>query len=698
MAVQDQYQQALAACSRIAHQEFDCVGLYFARCDKIVAALKKELRAAVVVGGKAMSRKHAQRDSLQDMLDTLGDEYSELKAKRKRNLTKHKRGLCHFNVMLFGRTMAGKSTIREAITRGNGATIGKGAQRTTRDVREYEWNNLRIIDTPGFGAYNGEEDAQIAHEILERSDVVLFMLNSDSIQESTFSELLYVQRLNKPLIFVLNMKKDLENEGNRRRALRDPGKYVYKADDIAGHRDRLEKLAARAGMRTDAITIIQIHAQAAFLATKTLGEEGEKLHQFSQLDTLLAALQAEVSCNGPVRRIQTFLDSALHHIDQQEALIGDQRGKIASLMKEYENSLVRVSSWKQKKLRDAPALIASEVDKAFKLLVDSVAGFVDDHIEDKHAAAAWDSHVKRYSIESRIGRTAQAVMDDVVHELEEFHRELKESLDLEYALDVECKASHFSKTDYKRINGWGSAISGVIGAIAFANSWNPVGWAFAGLGLLFGIFSWLSDSRAKKLAEAKRGQRASITDDIEKNKDKIKKSLLDWFEEQVHLGTIVPVEARLQQLCVSLTAFLDTLDRAERELEQLRHDINHRLLHQVAAVVTGQHFALPRMKKIVRAPGYACYFLTSEQPKSLSLLTKIGAALGEKVLAVRDGSMESKVAFLYRGLVERIDVDHDGNVVLQVKKDNMGKVLGKSHRRIQMAAGLCSTNIEIFAI
>ncbi len=698
MAVHDQYQQALAACSRIARQEFDCVGQYFGQCDQIVAALKKELGAAVATSARTMSRKRTQRDPLRDMLDTLGDEYLELKRKRNRNLSKHRRSLNHFNVMLFGRTMAGKSTIREAITRGSGATIGKGAQRTTRDVREYEWNDLRIIDTPGFGAYNGEEDTQIAHEILERSDVVLFMLNSDSIQESTFAELRYVQKLNKPLIFVLNVKKDLENEGNRRRAIRSPDRYVYKADDIAAHRERLEQLAARAGMRTDAITIIPIHAQAAFLATRTLGGEAAELHELSQLDSLLAALQAEVAGNGPVRRIQTFLDSALHHIDQQEALIRDQRDKVTSLLEQHESSLVRVSSWKSKKLRDAPALLAGEVDKAFKPLIDSIADFVDDHIEDKHVTAAWEHHVGRFSIDRRIQRSAQAITEDVARELEEFHRELHESLDVGYALDLEHKANRFSETDYKRINGWGSAVSGVIGAIAFANSWNPIGWAFAGLGLLFGIASWFSNSRAKKLAEAKRSQRASITTDIEKNKAKIKESLSNWFEERIHRGTILPVEARLQQLCMSLAAFRDTLGRAERELDQLKHDINHRLLHQVATVVAGRHFALPRMKKIVRAPGYACYFLTSEQFRDSALLTRVGASLGEKILAVQDGSVENKIAFLYRGLVEKIDISPEGKVELRVRKDNIGKVLGKSHRRIKMAAGICSIGIEAFAI
>ena len=60
-----------------------------------------------------------------------------------------------FTVTLFGQTTAGKSTICEAVTGGDGTTIGEGGQRTTRDVREYQWQGLTLVDTPGFGAYEG---------------------------------------------------------------------------------------------------------------------------------------------------------------------------------------------------------------------------------------------------------------------------------------------------------------------------------------------------------------------------------------------------------------------------------------------------------------------------------------------------------------------------------------------------------------
>ena len=155
-----QYLQSLEKCRRIAREEYTAVGGYFSQCDGIVENLSVQLKGVVDHASQALSHTKALEDGLSNIQHDLEKDYAVLLAKRSANLQKQKRNLDCFNVMLFGRTMAGKSTIREAITRGNGETIGKGAQRTTRDVKEYEWSNLRIIDTPGFGAYNGQDDTE----------------------------------------------------------------------------------------------------------------------------------------------------------------------------------------------------------------------------------------------------------------------------------------------------------------------------------------------------------------------------------------------------------------------------------------------------------------------------------------------------------------------------------------------------------
>nr|WP_294863888.1 GTPase [uncultured Pseudogulbenkiania sp.] len=698
MTAQSNYLASLETCKRIAKEEYKTVQAHFAQCDTVIDALSKKLQGVIDHGNLTLSQDKMVEDGLTAMLRDLERDYGTLLSKRSANLSKQKRSLECFNVMLFGRTMAGKSTIREAITRGDGQTIGKGAQRTTRDVKEYQWNNLRIIDTPGFGAYNGHDDTEIAHEILEQSDVVLFMLNSDSIQESTFVELEHVYKLNKPLIFVLNMKKDLENEGNRRRALKSPGKYIFKEEDIQAHTERLRNLAGRAGINPNTVKIIPIHAQAAFLATRLQDEEGSQLHELSRIDNVLDALRSEVESNGPIRRVQTFLDSSLHHIDEQGLLILSQKDRLTKLLPQYESSLTRITQWKARTLRDAPRLLSKEVDAAFKPLIDSVADFVDDHIEDSNVAPVWERHYKSFNIAKKIEQSTQALAEQVIEELNDFNREMNEGLDITLSFDVAHDGKSFNESDFRRINCWGSAIAGVISAIAFANAWNPVGWVAAGIGIIFSIFSFFSDSRAKKLKEAKAKQRQTLLDDIEKSKRKIKGNLKDWFENNVLRSIILSTEQNLSLLCLSLSSFISELGVTESQLYALNHGINARILNRVAHIITKQHFSLPKFIKIVRLPGYACYFLISDYFRNAELLIAMSKAMRETILAVYNTSLDKKISHLYKGLVERVELSEHEKVFVYVQQQHISKIFGKDHRRIKMVAALCSCEITPIAI
>jgi tRNA U34 5-carboxymethylaminomethyl modifying GTPase MnmE/TrmE len=692
------YLSSLQSCNRIAREEYLAVQGYFECCDNIIEALRKKLQSVIEHGCQTLSEDKMVEDGLASMLQDLERGYEKLLSKRNANLAKQKRSLDCFNVMLFGRTMAGKSTIREAITRGDGQTIGKGAQRTTRDVKEYEWSNLRIIDTPGFGAYNGQEDTQIAHKILEQSDVVLFMLNSDSIQESTFVELEYVHKLNKPLIFVLNMKKDLENDGNRRRALRSPEKYVFKEEDIQEHTNRLKNLAGRAGINPSTVRIIPIHAQAAFLATKVSGGESSQLHELSRIDNVLNALIDEVEGNGPIRRVQTFLDSSLHHVDEQSLLVLSQRDRLTKLLQQYESSLTRISQWKVKTLRDAPRFLSREVDAAFKPLIDSVADFVDDHIEDENAAVAWERHYESFKITKKVERSVQALAEQVVEELQDFNREMNEGLDITLSFEVVHDGRNFSEFDFKRINGWGSAIAGVVSAIAFFNSWNPVGWVAAGVGIVFTIFSFFSDSRAKKLKEAKTKQRQNLLNDIEESKRKIKASLEAWSDTSLHRAIILPAEHNLSLLCQALSSFISELDGTDSHLCALKHEINFRLLNRVAYILTKQHFFLPKVIKIVRLPGYACYFLISDYFRNSELIRAMSKAMREKVVVVYNTDLDKKISHLYSGLAEKVEIAAQNKVSVFARKQNISKIIGKDHRRIKMVAAICSCEITLVTI
>ena len=62
-----------------------------------------------------------------------------------------------FNIVLFGRTGAGKSTLISAMTRGDGAAVSQGESDWTTQVEPLEWHSCRIYDTPGINGWGRTE-------------------------------------------------------------------------------------------------------------------------------------------------------------------------------------------------------------------------------------------------------------------------------------------------------------------------------------------------------------------------------------------------------------------------------------------------------------------------------------------------------------------------------------------------------------
>ena len=112
----------------------------------------------------------------------FGSDLDAWQEESRERLEEARRGMDDFSIALFGRTIAGKSTLMEILTDGDGASIGKGAQRTTRDVRSYHWRGLKVTDVPGISAFEGAEDERSAFDAAKNADLVLFLITDDAPQ------------------------------------------------------------------------------------------------------------------------------------------------------------------------------------------------------------------------------------------------------------------------------------------------------------------------------------------------------------------------------------------------------------------------------------------------------------------------------------------------------------------------------------
>lgn len=695
------YREALDECARVAREEFSVAIRALQDAEKIGRRLKLAVGAAArkaPTDGAAVEDARAKLQELDARLETT---LTNSLRKTSSALDAKQRVLNRFTITLFGRTMAGKSTIREALTRGDGSSIGKGAQRTTRDVREYNWNSLRIIDTPGIGAYEGDEDRDRALSVIDETDVVLFLASSDGIQEESFKGMQQLRQQNKPQLFVLNVKRDLEKPVNMRRFLKDP-KTVFDEDEIRGHCDRIHNLAGEyLGMRD--IRIIPIHAQAAYLSTLPEHQEhSDVLAEYCRLGHLLDALEAEVLRRGRVRRVQTIVDGTqVSLLDLQEEL-GEQSKTVRRAAQYLEDKFSELDIWLDGFVHASVARAGTEASHLVRPLRDSVSAFIDENIERGDVGTRWNQKLKELKIEVWSKSQQKAILDELHGRLIEFSSELAE--DSKFIGEFNAAIpSQFDPWDVKRSLRWASAAGGALAGVAAiagyfgaANFWNPVGWIAGGVSLIALGLSWCFGDREKKLQRQKAKAASELRESIDKLEREVASGLKKWLDENVTSRLVRSIREDTKQLYTGMRDISRSLDDGARAVGLIVEELNRRLL-----IRTGHFVQLPvedaHISRVVRDPGIRTKFIWRDGTENRAFCKQVGLAIGEWIDGIPDGPVAQKIALsLCPATVSPKDVSISGQTAnVRIPEHEVGRAIGRRGGNVSLASRLVNIRIKV---
>lgn len=699
----DPYRRALDACARVAREEFAVATAALDDAEQLgqrLASAVATISRAAPRDGSAVEDARARLQELEAKLDTTVS--TSLAATKAALAAKHG-VLDRFTVTLFGRTMSGKSTIREALTRGDGTTIGRGAQRTTREVREYTWNSLRIIDTPGIGAYEGDEDRARALSVIDETDVVLFLVSSDGIQEESFKGMQALRQQNKPLLFVLNVKRDLQKPVFRRRFLADP-RSVFEDDEIRGHVDRIHKLAGDfLGMRD--IRVVPIHAQAAYLSTRPEHEDvADVLAEHCRLGELLRELESEVLRRGTVRRIQTVVDGTIVSLLDLQEELSEQSKTVKRTATYLKDKFGELDIWLDGFVRATNARAGTEAAQLVRPLRASVSSFVDENIEREDVGARWKRKVKALEIEKWLSRQQASILDELRGRLAEFSREMSVESNLVAAFDGSGPAT-FDPWDVRRSLRWasagGAALAGVAAVAAWvggANFWNPVGWVAGAVSVIALGLSWLFDDREKKLQRQKAKAAEQLRDSIDELERETAEALKNWFYESVTSRLVRGIRRDTKLLYEGMFDAARTLADGSRSVGSIVERLNRRLL-----VRTGEFVGVPmpeeRITRVVRDPGVRSKFLWRDDQEDAGFCRQVGMAIGEWVDGVADGPAAHQVAAALRPAAvspANVSLSSQGALV-RLAQGEMGRAIGKGGSNVSLASRLVGLRIKVVA-
>ena len=298
----DRLQAALEDCSAAAREAHQAASRRLEQSRQTIAEVRALLLKALPaqIGSPEADE---TRQGLEEQIANMEEEHDRLRREVERKAQK----LDTFNLTLFGRTMSGKSTLMEILTKGDGKSIGNGAQRTTRDVRSYEWQGLTVTDVPGVAAFDGVGDEEIAHDAATHADLVLFMITEDGPQASEAEHLARLRIMGRTVLGVCNVKSSI-NQRTVRRFLRNQHK-IFDEKKLRDISRQFDEITAQYIPGYE-IPIVNTHLFARHLATLPDYQEwSDGLKQASRFSLVEEYILKEVIENGPFHRKQSFSHS-----------------------------------------------------------------------------------------------------------------------------------------------------------------------------------------------------------------------------------------------------------------------------------------------------------------------------------------------------------------------------------------------------
>jgi len=605
-------------------------------------------------------------------------------------LEERRQRLDSFSVTLFGRTMAGKSTLMEILTWGDGQSIGTGAQRTTRDVRSYSWNGLEVTDVPGVAAFEGADDEELAFKAASQADLVLFLITDDAPQPVEAECLARVRRLGKPVLGICNVKVAVDDDDDLLLFLRNPERPF--------DRTRLEQLLNQFHAFADQhvpgkrVPFAVTHLRSRFLAQQAeFASYRDRLVAASRFDGIESQIVREVIGRGTFLRVKSFVDGAVAPMMDLTDLLLEFSAQNSGSGRVLIDKRRQFREWSQEFRAHGQERINTLVSKAMDVLRDEVPSFAEDHFEDRSAGESWKQLVESTGINRKVEKLQKALLDECKKALSEVARELKSELSLVASLAGDRHIKMDSIFNLKRAWNWGTNIlAGGLGIAALILGSGPLGWAAAAVGGIGWLISWFFDDREEKARRAREKLTKRLLGNIDKMERDLRQRLGDWFHQEL-LGKQVYL---LLDDLVAVTSGLFELADAQRTLAWTLNDRQKalaRTLVEEALVQLKAESLKDSITDVARVPGLGTMFLIAPNTKFPGQARDgLERLLSEKIWFVVDTMNRFSI------LAQAIGQDCDRNKisieekirVAHVPLDDLGEVAKARVRLAQQLTGL----------
>lgn len=510
-----------------------------------------------------------------------------------------------FSITLFGRTMAGKSTLMEILTHGKGESIGKGAQRTTRDVRTYSYRNLLITDVPGIAAFEGEDDENIAFDAAKKCDLILFLITDDAPQACEAECLNRILELGKPVICLINIKADINSKTSLKMFKRDLQKKFDNAR-LETIKQQFFAFGNQYGQDWHSIRFAYVHLKSAFLSQQCESKESSyELYDLSRFSYAENLIVSEVCKNGSFYKLKAFSDIVVVPVVDAFETLFNQSAKNS----EHGSILVgkkrKLKKWTENFETDGKSRIETFLTSITGELKREIASFAEENYDNSNASAEWNRILKSRKVEERASNLLKQLSKECEAELQEISRQINAEIKFSHSVFSDRSINMHTLIDGKRIWNWTTTLlSGGLMITSLFNVWNPIGWIGLGVGIIGWLGSFLFSDREKKVRDARQKLEKKLSDHIDKMVNGLRKKMLDVLYDELLKKQLYPMSRAIDEVINSVFTLSQTQREFAISLNNKLKEINAVVIKE-ALIYLGFEGLEWHISSIARIPGYA---------------------------------------------------------------------------------------------
>lgn len=508
-----------------------------------------------------------------------------------------------FKLVVYGRTKAGKSTLMEVLTKGEGNSIGKGAQRTTVDVREYSWNGMTVFDTPGIAASakEGREDEQKAYDAARYGDMLVFLFSDDAPQQEEANAFARLKQLDKPMLGIINCKSSSSDRKFSKMRLRDIKKKLND-ERLNRIKEQFLQLASNGDGRWKDSQFVYTDLHTAFLSIlkepPELAEHSEELYSLSRFAQVEDAIVNIINRRGSFYQYKTFIDIIYCEACKIEQQLRAQCGQSKLLLAPMQEDEKRLHQLGQRFERDAKESISSFVQRLERHLKSLASSFAADNYENKHASEDWQNIFEREDVTGQVDRKMSELVADCERRIEEFSQEFKQLLNIRlsgFSIGI-CGDTVFDFGSGLRI---GASLVGI--GLAIANCLNPIGLVAL---TVVGLLSYFFESKEEKIRKQVNKMRDKLFEWIDKVVADVERQMRDALQKQIMDNYMLRVYKDFHSMVNNIGQFTILEESLLKDLNQNLLLMNRQLLQAIAVHLHNQGLS-SNIRRMARIPGQA---------------------------------------------------------------------------------------------